>query len=104
MIVKNEVLHLSDILQKNTDTWNYAFGIRPLFCYSTLSLNWKPVLINIGVEVYFITDGKLTKKVKKNCMRTDTSLVMGNRYVKQKRMRKIQQGDKIFYTGKVRNK
>ena len=33
-------------------------------------------------------------------MTTDTSLVMGNRYVKQNRRRKIQQGDKIFIYGK----
>ena len=33
-------------------------------------------------------------------MRTDTSLVMGNRYVKQNRRRKIQHGDKIFIYGK----
>ena len=39
--VKHDVLLLTDIIQNYTNTCESAFGINPLYSYSTPSFNWK---------------------------------------------------------------
>ena len=82
LYLKNDVLLLSDIFQNYVDTCKKAYGINPLYSYSTPSFTWKAGLKTTGVKLDYITDDKLRLLLENN-MRGGPSACMGNRYVKR---------------------
>ena len=82
LYLKNDVLLLTDIFQKYIDTCKKAYGINPLYSYSTPSFTWKAGLKMTGVTLDYMTDDKLRLLLEKN-MRGGPSSCMGNRYVKR---------------------
>ena len=82
LYLKNDVLLLTDIFQNYIDTCKKAYGINPLYSYSTPSFTWKAGLKMTGVKLDFITDDKLRLLLENN-MRGGPSACMGNRYVKR---------------------
>ena len=82
LYVKNDVLLLTDIFQNYIGTCKKAYGINPLYSFSTPSFTWKAGLKTTGVKLDYITDDKLRLSVKNN-MRGGPSSCMGNRYVKR---------------------
>ena len=79
---KNDVLLLTDIFQNYIDTCKKAYGINPLYSYSTPSFTWKAGLKMTGVKLDYITDDKLRLLLENN-MRGGPSSCMGSRYVKR---------------------
>ena len=73
---------LTDIFQNYIDTCKKAYGIKPLYSYSTPSFTWKAGLKMTGVNLDCIIDDKL-KLLLQNNMRGGPSSCMGNRYVKR---------------------
>ena len=82
LYLKNDVLLLTDIFQNYIDTCKKAYGINPLYSYSTPSFTWKAGLKMTGVKLDYITDDKLRLLLENN-MRGGQSACMGNRYVKR---------------------
>ena len=82
LYLKNDVLLLTDIFQNYIDTCKKAYGINPLYSYSTPSFTWKNGLKMTGVKLDYITDDKLSLLLENN-MRGGPSSCMGNRYVKR---------------------
>ena len=82
LYLKNDVLLLTDIFQNYIDTCKKAYGINPLYSYSTPSFTWKAALKMTGVKLDYITDDKLRLLLENN-MRGGPSACMGNRYVKR---------------------
>ena len=82
LYLKKDVLLLTDIFQNYIDTFKKAYGINPLYSYSTPSLTWKAGLKMTGVKLDYITDDKLRLLLENN-MRGGPSSCMGNRYVKR---------------------
>ena len=82
LYLKNDVLLLTDIFQNYTDTCIKAYGINPLYSYSTPSFTWKAGLKMTGVKLDFITDDKLRLLLENN-LRGGPSSCMGSRYVKR---------------------
>ena len=82
LYLKNDVLLLTDIFQNYIDTCKKAYGINPLYSYSTPSLTWKAGLKMTGVKLDYITDDKLRLLIENN-MRGGPSACMGSRYVKR---------------------
>ena len=82
LYLKNDVLILTDIFQNYIDTCKKAYGINPLYSYSTPSFTWKAGLKMTGVKLDYITDDKLRLLLENN-MRGGPSSCMGNRYVKR---------------------
>ena len=82
LYLKNDVLLLTDILQNYIDTCKEAYGINPLYSYSTPSFTWKAGLKMTGVKLDYITDDKLRLLLENN-MRGGPCSCMGNRYVKR---------------------
>ena len=82
LYLKNDVLLLTDISQNYIDTCKKAYGINPLYSYSTPSFTWKAGLKMTGVKLDYITDDKLRLLLENN-MRGGPSACMGNRYVKR---------------------
>ena len=82
LYLKNDVLLLTDIFQNYTDTCEKAYGINPLYTYSTTSFTWKAGNKMTGVKLDYITDDKL-RLLLENIMRGGPSACMGNRYVKR---------------------
>ena len=82
MYLKNDVLLLTDIFQNYIDTCKKAYGINPLYSYSTPSFTWKAGLKMTGVKLDYITDDKLRLLLENN-MRGGPSACMGNRHVKR---------------------
>ena len=82
LYLKNDVLLLTDIFQKYIDTCKKAYGINPLYSYSTPSFTWKAGLKMTGVKLDYITDDKLRLLLENN-MRGGPSACMGNRHVKR---------------------
>ena len=82
LYLKNDVLLLTDIFQNYIDTCKKAYGINPLYSYSTPSFTWKAGLKMTGVKLDYITDDKLRLLLENN-MRGGPSSCMGNRYVKR---------------------
>ena len=82
LYLKIDVLLLTDNFQNYTDTCKKAYGINPLYSYSTPSFTWKAGLKMTGVTLDFITDDKL-RLILENNMREGPSACMGNRYVKR---------------------
>ena len=82
LYLKNDVLLLTDIFQNYIDTCKKAYGINPLYSYSTPSLTWKVGLKMTGVTLDYISDDKLRILLKNN-KRGGPSACMGNRYVKR---------------------
>ena len=82
LYLKNDVLLLTDIFQNYIDTCKKAYGINPLYSYSTPSFTWKAGLKMSGVKLDYITDDKLRLLLENN-MRGGPSACMGNRYVKK---------------------
>ena len=89
LYLKNDVLfctyleHIgTDIFQNYIDTCKKAYGINPLYSYSTPSFTWKAGLKMTGVKLDYITDDKLRLLLENN-MRGGPSSCMGNRYVKR---------------------
>ena len=80
--LKNDVLLLTDIFQNYIDTCKKAYGINPLYSYSTPSFTWKAGLKMTGVKLHYITDDKLRLLLENN-MRGGPSACMGSRYVKR---------------------
>ena len=80
LYLKNDVLLLTDIFQNYIDTCKKAYGINPLYSYSTSSFTWKAGLKMTGVKFDYITDDKLRLLLENN-MRGGPSACMGNRYV-----------------------
>ena len=76
------MLILTDIFENCIDTCKKAYGINPLFYYSTPSFTWKAGLKMTGVTLDYITDDKLRLLLENN-MRGGPSACMGNRYVKK---------------------
>ena len=76
------MLLLTDIFQNYIDTCKKAYGINPLYSYSTPSFTWKAGLKMTGVKLDYITDDKLSLLLENN-MRGGPSSCMGNRYVKR---------------------
>ena len=81
LYLKNDVLLLTDIFQNYIDTCKKAYGIDPLYSYSTPSFTWKAGLKVTGVKLDYITDDKFRLLLENN-MRGGPSACMGNRYVK----------------------
>ena len=82
LYLKNDVLLLTDNFQNYIDTYKKAYGINPLYSYSTPSFTWKAGLKMTGVTLDYITDDKLRLLLENN-MRGGPSACMGNRYVKR---------------------
>ena len=82
LYLKNDVLLLTDIFQNYIDTCKKAYGINPLYSYSTPSFTWKAGLKMTGVKLDYITDDKLRLLLENN-MRGGPSACMGNRHVKK---------------------
>ena len=82
LYLKNDVLLLTDIFQNYIGTCKKAYGINPLYSYSTPSFTWKAGLKMTGVKSGYITDDKLRLLLENN-MRGGPSACMGNRYVKR---------------------
>ena len=82
LYLKNDVLLLTDIFQNYIDTCKTAYGINPLYSYSTSSFTWKAGLKMTGVKLGYITDDKLRLLLENN-MRGGPSACMGRRYVKR---------------------
>ena len=82
LYLKNDVLLLTDIFQKNIDTCKKAYGNNPLYLYCTPSFTWKAGLKMTGVTLDYITDDKLRLLLENN-MRGGLSACMGNSYVKR---------------------
>ena len=82
LYLKNDVLLLTDFFQNYIDTCKKAYGINPLYPYSTPSFTWKAGLKMTGVKLDYITDDKLRLLLENN-MRGGPSACMGNRYVKR---------------------
>ena len=82
LYLKNDVLLLTDISQTYIDTCKKAYGINPLYSYSTPSFTSKAGLKMTGVKLDYITDDKLRLLLENN-MRGGPSACMGNRYVKR---------------------
>ena len=82
LYLKNDVLLLTDIFQNYIDTCKKAYGINPLYSYSTPSFTWKADLKMTGVTLDYITDDKL-RLLLENKMREGPSACMGSRYVKR---------------------
>ena len=59
LYLKNDVLLLTDISQTYIDTCKKAYGINPLYSYSTPSFTSKAGLKMTGVKLDYITDDKL---------------------------------------------
>ena len=59
LYLKNDVLLLTDIFQNYIDTCKKAYGINPLYSYSTPSFTLKAGLKMTGVKLDYITDDKL---------------------------------------------
>ena len=57
--LKNDVLLLTGIFQKYIDTCKKAYGINPLYSYSTPSFTWNAGLKLTGVTLDYINDDKL---------------------------------------------
>ena len=72
---------LGDIFQNYIDTCTKAYGIIPLYLYSTPSFTWKAGLKKTGVKLDYITDDKLRLLIENN-MRGGPSSCVGNRHVK----------------------
>ena len=83
LYLKNDVLLLTDIFQNYIDTYKEAYGINPLYSYSTPSFTWKAGLKMTGVTLDFITVDKL-RILLENIMKGGPSSCMGNRYVKRR--------------------
>ena len=82
LYLKNDVLLLTDIFQNYIDTCKTAYGINPLYSYSTPSFTWKAGLKMTGLKLAYITDDKLRLLLENN-MRGGPSACMGSRYVKR---------------------
>ena len=82
LYLKNDVLLLTDIFQNYIDTCKKAYGINPLYSYSTSSFTWKAGLKMTGVKLDYITDDKLRLLLENN-MRGWPSSCMGNRNIKR---------------------
>ena len=82
LYLKNDVLLLTDIFQNYIDTCKKAYGINPLYSYSTPSFTWKAGLKMTVVKLDYITDDKLRLLLENN-MRGGPSACMGSRYVKR---------------------
>ena len=82
LYLKNDVLFLTDIFQNYIVTCKKAYGINPLYSYSTPSFTWKAGLKMTGVKLDYITDDKLRLLLENN-MRGGPSACMGSRYVKR---------------------
>ena len=66
LYLKNDVLILTDIFQIYIDTCKKAYGINPLYSYSTPSFTWKAGLKMTGVTLDYITDDKLRLLLENN--------------------------------------
>ena len=82
LYLQNDVLLLTDTFQKYIDTCKKAYGINPLYSYSTPSIKWKAGLKMTGVKVDYMTDDKLRFLLENN-MRGGPSSCMGSRYAKR---------------------
>ena len=82
LYLKNDVLLLTDIFQNYVDTCKKAYGINPLYSYSTPSFTWKAGLKITRIKLDSITDDKLRLLLENN-MRGGPSSCMGSRYVKR---------------------
>ena len=82
LYLKNDVLLLTDVFQIYIDTCKKAYGINPLYSYSTPSFTWKAGLKMTGESLDYITDDKLRLLLENN-MRGGPSSCMGNRYGKR---------------------
>ena len=82
LYLKNDVLILTDIFQIYIDTCKKAYGISPLYSYSTPSFTWKAGLKMTGVKLDYITDDKLRLLLENN-MRGGPSSCMGSRYAEK---------------------
>ena len=84
LYLKNDVLLSTDIFQNYIDTCKKAYGINPLYSYSTPLFTWKAGLKMTGVKLDYITDDQLRLLLENN-MRGGPSACMGNRHVKKRR-------------------
>ena len=82
LYLKIDVLLLTDIFRNYIDTCKKAYGINPLYSYSTPSFTWKADLKMTGVTLDYITDDKLRLLLENN-IRGGPSACMGSRYVKK---------------------
>ena len=82
LYLKNDVGLLTDIFQNYIDTCKKAYGINPLYSYSTPSFTWKAGLKMTGVKLDYITDDELRLLLENN-MRGGPKSCMGSRYVKR---------------------
>ena len=82
LYLKNDVLLLTDIFQNYIDTCKKAYGINPLYSYSTPSFTWKAGLKMTGVKLDYISDDNFRLLLENN-MRGEPSACMGSRYVKR---------------------
>ena len=97
LYLKKEVLLLTDIFQNYIDTCKKAYGINPLYSYSTPSFTWKAGLKMTGGKLDYVTDDKLRLNLK-NSMRGGPSACMGNRYVKRGERKIVYEDMTIFYS------
>ena len=82
LYLKNDVLFLTDIFQNYIDICKKAYGINPLYSYSTPSFTWKAGLKMTGEKLDYIIEDKLRLLLENN-MRGGPSACMGSRYVKK---------------------
>ena len=94
--LKNDVSLLTDFFQNYIDTCRKAYGINPLYSYSTPSFTWNAGLKMTGVTLDYITEDKLRILLENN-MRGGPSACMGNRYVKRGERKIVYEDMTIFY-------
>ena len=66
LYLQNDVLLSTDIFQNHIDTRKEAYGINPLYSYSTPSFTLKAGLKMTGVKLDYITDDKLRFLLENN--------------------------------------
>ena len=76
------VILLTYIFQNYIDTCKSAYGINPLYSYSTPSFTWKAGLKYTGVQFDFLTDDRLRLLLENNICGGPSSW-LGNRHVKR---------------------
>ena len=94
--LKNDVLLITDIFRNYIDTCKKAYGINPLYSYSTPSFTWKAGLKLTRVKLDYITDVELRLLLENN-MRGGPSSCVGSRYVKRGERKIVYEDLNILY-------
>ena len=88
LFLKIDMLILTDIFQNYIDTCKKAYGVNPLYSYSTPSITWKAGMKTTGVKLDYIFHDELRLLLENN-MRGGPISCVGNRHVKRGDRKKV---------------